>query len=64
MVKRMFIPAQQNQHAVKIYLDDVHKIHKLSKRARPKLPSFSDDHIPHIDDLPEFKFEPLDLKWK
>ena len=40
MVKRMFVPAQQNERLVKIYLDDVQKIHKVHKRARPNVPSF------------------------
>lgn len=40
MVKRSFIPCVQNKKQIKIYVDDIKKIHNFSRKNKPKLPSY------------------------
>ena len=45
MVKRTFIPAKRHHHPLKIYVDDLKKIHKYQKKKTPRLPSYEGNQL-------------------
>ena len=40
MAKKTYINVSKNEHKYRLYMDDLKKIHKISKRPRPVLPAY------------------------
>jgi hypothetical protein len=42
MGKKMYIPVKNNGKSYKLYMDDIYKIHSISKIVKPPLPLYDD----------------------
>ena len=41
MAKKLYIPVSANNKNYKLYMDDIKKIHSITKSRRPPVPSFN-----------------------
>ena len=40
MAKKMYIPVCKNGRSYKVFMDDINKIHSISKARRPAVPAY------------------------
>jgi hypothetical protein len=62
MAKKMYIPVNKNGKIYRIFMNDLVKVHSISKNRRPALPSYDvAESFTKYEEVTDFEFEPLEL---
>lgn len=46
MAKKIYVPVMANGKPIKLFLDDVKKVHQIAKRKLPALPAYNRSIVP------------------
>lgn len=62
MGKKTYIIVIAKGKNYKLYMDDLHKIHRIYKERRPPVPAYNQEESPRkFEELTDIEFEPLFL---